>query len=144
MNAQELTTGNVVGVTHDKWGDMPAIVTSINIEGDLSLRLLGVPRAYEEYKCVLTEVFPIRITEKILLHNGFILPEHKEFYVLHRINNGDNAIRLTKGIDSWTAEFFVSHPEEVMLTPTIKNINYLHELQNAFKLTAGQDLPLKI
>ena len=72
MEPQELTTGNVVGVTHDKWGGMPAIVTSINIEGDLSLRLLGVPRAYEEYKCVLTEVFPVRISEKFLLRNGFI------------------------------------------------------------------------
>lgn len=144
MNAQELTKGNVVGVTHDKWGDIPAIVASINIEGDLSLRLLGVPRAYEEYKCVLTEVFPIRISEKFLLRNGFILPEHKEFYVLHRINNRDNAIRLTKSTDSWTAELFVSHPEYVMLAHTIKNINYVHELQNAFKLTAGQDLSLKI
>lgn len=115
MNAQELTTGNVVGVTHDKWGDMPAIVTSIN-----------------------------SISEKFLLRNGFILPEHKEFYVLHRINNGDNAIRLTKNTDSWTAELFVSHPKYVMLTHTIKNISYAHELQNAFKLTAGQELSLKI
>lgn len=92
----------------------------------------------------LCEVEPIPITEEWLTKIGFILPEHKEFYVMCRINGEDNSIRLTKYFNLWNAEIFASHPEVVMLEHTIKGLRFVHELQNAYCLVTGKELEIKL
>lgn len=92
----------------------------------------------------LYEIEPIPITEELLTKIGFILPEHKEFYVMCRINGKDNSIRLTRYFNLWNAEIFASHPEVVMLEHTIKGLRFLHELQNAYYLVTGKELEIKI
>ena len=92
----------------------------------------------------LCEIEPIPITEEWLTKIGFILPEHKEFYAICRINGKDNGIRLTRYFNLWNAEIFASHPEVVMLEHTIKGLRFVHELQNAYQLVTGKDLEIKI
>lgn len=92
----------------------------------------------------LWEVEPIPITEEWLTKIGFILPEHKEFYVMCRINGKDNSIRLTRYFNLWNAEIFASHPEVVMLEHTIKGLRFVHDLQNAYQLITGKELEIKI
>lgn len=92
----------------------------------------------------LCEIEPIPITEEWLTTIGFILPEHKEFYVMCRINGKDNSIRLTRYFNLWNAEIFVSHPEVVMLEHTIKGLRFVHELQNAYYLATGKELEIKL
>lgn len=92
----------------------------------------------------LCEIEPIPITEEWLTEIGFILPEHKEFYVMCRINGKDNSIRLTRYFNLWNAEIFASHPEVVMLEHTIKGLRFVHELQNAYYLVAGKEMEIKL
>jgi hypothetical protein len=92
----------------------------------------------------LCEIEPIPITEELLLKTGFLLPEHKEFYVMCRINGKDNSIRLTRYFNLWNAEIFASHPEVVMLEHTIKGLRFVHELQNAYYLVTGKELEIKL
>ena len=92
----------------------------------------------------LCEIEPIPITEELLTKIGFILPEHKEFYIMCCINGKDNSIRLTKYFNLWNAEIFASHPEVVMLECTILGLRFVHELQNAYYLITGKELEIKI
>lgn len=92
----------------------------------------------------LCEIEPIPITEEFLTKIGIILPGHKEFYVMCRINGKNNSIRLTRYFNLWNAEIFVSHPEVIMLEHTIKGLRFVHELQNAYYLVDGKELEIKI
>ena len=92
----------------------------------------------------LCEIEPIPITEELLTKIGFILPEHKEFYVMCRINGKDNGIRLTKYFTFYNVEIFAEHPEVVMLEHTIKGLRFVHELQNAYYLVPGKELEIKL
>ena len=92
----------------------------------------------------LCEIEPIPITEELLTKIGFILPEHKEFYAMCRINGKDNGIRLTKYFTSYNVEIFAEHPDFVLLEHTIKDIRYVHDLQNAYYLAAGKELEMKV
>ena len=92
----------------------------------------------------LCEIEPIPITEELLTKIGFILPGHKEFYVMCRINGKDNSIRLTRYFNLWNAEIFASHPEVVMLEHIIKGLRFVHELQNAYYLVTGKKLEVKV
>ena len=92
----------------------------------------------------LCEIEPIPITEEWLTKIGFILPEHKEFYVMCCINGKDNSIRLTRYFNLWNAEIFASHPEVVMFECTILGLRFVYELQNAYYLVAGKELDIKL
>lgn len=92
----------------------------------------------------LCEVEPIPITEELLLKVGFLLPEHKEFYALLNINGRDEAIRITKYFTSYNVEIFAEHPDFVLLEHTIKDIRYVHDLQNVYQLVTKEELTLQL
>lgn len=92
----------------------------------------------------LCEIGPIPITEEWLTKIGFILPEHKEFYIMCCVNGKDNSIRLTRYFNLWNVEIFASHPEVVMLECTILGLRFVHELQNAYYLVTGKELEIKL
>ena len=92
----------------------------------------------------LCEIEPIPIIEELLTKIGFILPEHKEFYIMCCINGKDNSIRLTRYFNLWNAEIFASHPEVVMLECRILGLRFVHELQNAYCLVTGKELEIKL
>lgn len=92
----------------------------------------------------LFEIEPIPITEELLLKIGFLLPEHKEFYTLLNINGRDEAIRLTKYFTSYDVEIFAEHPYFVLLEHTIRDIRYVHDLQNAYQLATKEELTLQL
>ena len=92
----------------------------------------------------LCEIEPIPITEELLTKIGFILPEHKEFYVMCRIYGKDISIRITKYFTSYNVEIFAEHPDFVLLEHTIKDIRYVHDLQNAYQLATKGELTLQL
>jgi hypothetical protein len=136
MTPQELSIGNLVCYN----GKV------VKVE-QITKRKIGyhtIPNETRMNYARLCEVEPIPITEELLTKIGFILPEHKEFYVMCRINGKDNSIRLTKYFNLWNAEIFASHPEVVMLECTILGLRFVHELQNAYYLITGKELEIKI
>ena len=61
----------------------------------ITKKKIGYHRHKGETRMNYARLFEIPITEELLLKIGFIL-EHKEFYVMCRINGKDNSIRLTR------------------------------------------------
>ena len=144
MKQTELRIGNIVKIDDEYLGPIEGKVTSLNDKGEVEL-LLSVNKGHIRYfVCGSDDIFPIPITEEWLTKIGFILPEHKEFYVMCRINGKDNSIRLTRYFNLWNAEIFASHPEVVMLEHTIKGLRFVHELQNAYQLVTGKELEIKL
>lgn len=144
MEVQELRVGNIVKIDDEYLGPIEGKVTSLNEKAEVEL-LLSVNKGNIRYfRCGADDIFPISITEELLTKIGFILPEHKEFYVMFSINGKDNSIRLTRYFNLWNAKIFASHPEVVMLEHTIKGLRFVHELQNAYYLVTGKELEIKI
>ena len=71
----------------------------------ITKKKIGYHRHKGETRMNYARLFEIPITEELLLKIGFIL-EHKEFYVMCRINGKDNSIRLTRYFNLWNAEIF--------------------------------------
>ena len=144
MKPTELRIGNIVKIDDEYLGPIEGKVTSLKESGEVEL-LLSVSKGNGRYfVCGSDDIFPIPITEEWLTKIGFILPEHKEFYVMCRINGKDNSIRLTRYLNLWNVEIFASHPEVVMLECTIFGLRFVHELQNAYYLVTGKELEIKV
>lgn len=135
MKPQELSIGNLVCYN----GKV------VKVE-QVTKHKIGYPKPNETRMnyARLCEIEPIPITEELLTKIGFILPEHKEFYIMCCINGKDNSIRLTRYFNLWNAEILASHPEVVMLEHTIKGLRFVHELQNAYCLVTGKELEIKL
>lgn len=135
MKPQELRVGNVVEVNHYEYGDMYASVTSINDAGDLCLHLLDERYTKEEYECTMNEVYPIPITEDILLKNGFQKCLHtSNRYDLYKEGVFVTLFTCTKG-ESWllSVKTFPSSIE-------FHGAKYINEIQNALQLITNKEL----
>lgn len=135
MKAIELKIGNIIGLVHEYFGDMPAVVKSINECGDLCLRCLGETCTDEEYECTMNEVYPIPITEDILLKNGFQKCLHtSNRYDLYKEGVFVTLFTCTKG-ESWllSVKTFPSSIE-------FHGAKYINEIQNAFQLITNKEL----
>ncbi len=151
MEAKELRVGNIISVTHEEYGDMLAAITSINDCGDLCLRCLGETCTDEEYECTMNEVYPITLTDDILVKLGFAERKlnsieqvyynrqygcvgrlvFKDYYTLihidkHSVLNSD-------------------HVETVFMNEMcLQGRIELHTLQNIWYLLTGEELEIKL
>lgn len=144
MKPTELRIGNLVKIDDEYLGPIEGKVTSVNQEGEVTLELSDEEKIGRYFNCDTDDIYPIPITEELLLKIGFLLPEHKEFYILLNINGKDEAIRLTKYFTSYNVEIFAEHPDYVLLEHTIKDIRYVHDLQNAYQLVTKKELTLQL
>ena len=131
MKPQELRIGNIVEVNHYEYGDMFASVISINDVGDLCLHLLDERFTKEEYECTMNEVTPIRITDELLLKNGFEQCGYMFKTLFIEMYEVENGWHLHIDNDKF----------ETAIALTIK---HLHHLQNAYYLVTGNELEIKL
>lgn len=137
MKPTELRIGNIIGVTHEEWGDIPAVVTSINEQGDLCLRCLGEIYTNEEYECTLSEVYPIPIREGLLLKSGFQKCVHtSNRYDLYKDGFLITLFTCTKG-ETWLLSI-KSFPSSF----EFHGAKYINDLQNTFHLIANKELQI--
>lgn len=139
MKAIELKIGNIIGLVHEYFGDMPAVVKSINECGDLCLRCLGETCTDEEYECTMNEVYPIPITEKLLTKR--IGGDKVTYFISH----GNSMLTFKKLDDAlWDVLIQVSLPNYREIRQYVYNIQYIHQLQNAYYLATGKELEIKL
>lgn len=148
MTIEELRIGNTIGVTHYEYGDMPSVITSINDCGDLCLNCLGELNTNEEYECTLNEVYPIPITEELLVKNGFELIKKTTIKnVRLPIKIIDRYVYIRE-VDDINIEFdesrlFINND---LFTQALlfEDVKYIHEIQNAYQLLTNKELKIEL
>lgn len=135
MKPTELRVGNIISLIHEEWGDMPAVITSINDCGDLCLRCLGETNTDEEYECTMNEVYPIPITKEILLKNGFYDNGKAQFYYPLKDKGRITIMCATDDYKSWLVMVDSMRYEKFISTDASNhNAQYVHELQNVIQM----------
>ena len=84
------------------------------------------------------DVFPMPLTEELLLRNGFIKRQQDAFDI-YETEDENVFIKTIQGIN----EYFVSVNLEDLCIVEHNSIQYVHELQNIFTLT-GLDFDFKV
>ncbi len=147
MKPTELRVGNIISVTHEEYGDMLAAITSINDCGDLCLCCLGETYTNEEYECTMNEVYPIPITEELLLKNGF--KKGRNGYFIYLEYNDELNIRFSPNYTFIEYANLFHCPEDVTETNYSSSLEFpntlhLHTLQNIWHLLTGKELEIKL
>lgn len=148
MTIEELRIGNTIGVTHYEYGDMPSVITSINDCGDLCLNCLGELNTNEEYECTLNEVYPIPITEEMLVKNGFELIKKSAIKDMKLPMKIIDRLVYIRKVDDMNIELdgsrlFINNG---LFTKSLlfNDVKYIHEIQNAYQLFANKELKIEL
>lgn len=151
MKPTELRVGNIICLMHEEWGDMPAVITSINDCGDLCLRCLGETNTDEEYECTMNEVYPVTLTDNILVKLGFVKWElnsieqvyyNRQYRCVGRLVFKDYCTLIN--IDKHTI-LNNEHAETVFMNEMcLQGRIHLHTLQNIWHLLTGEELEIKL
>lgn len=151
MEVKELRVGNIVEVNHFEYGDMYASVTSINDVGDLCLHLLDERFTKEEYECTMNEVYPITLTDNILVKLGFVERElnsieqvyyNRQYGCVGRLVFKDYCTLIN--IDKHTV--LNNEPVETvfMNEMCLEGRIHIHTLQNIWHLLTGKELEIEL
>lgn len=131
MKPQELRIGNIVKIDDEYLGPIEGKVTSLKESGEVEL-LLSVSKGNGRYfVCGSDDIFPIPITDELLLKNGFKQCGYifKALFIeMYEVSNG------------WYPHF----DNDRLETTIALTIKYIHQLQNAYYLVTGNGLEIKI
>lgn len=137
MEAQELRIGNIVKIDDEYLGPIEGKVTSLNEKAEVEL-LLSVNKGNLGYcRCGSDDIFPIPITEELLLKIGF------------KKENEHIAVKPDKNClvhfpnHFITGEYFVIAFARLPGMLSTIPIKHLHQLQNAYYLVTGEELEIK-
>ena len=147
MDIKELRIGNIVKIDDEYLGPIEGKVTSLNEKAEVELLLSVNKGNIRNFRCGSDDIFPIPITEELLLKNGFKKPKEdvfvvKDFCTLLRVTfyPKETAFELDKH------SFFPSDIIETIQSSVIvlNNPIYVHTLQNIWYLLTGKELEIKL
>lgn len=131
MDIKELRIGNIVKIDDERLGPIEGKVTSLNEKAEVEL-LLSVNKGNGRYfVCGADDIFPIPITDELLLENGF----EQCGYIFKTL-----FIEMYEVANGWHLHID-NERFETALSMTIK---YLHQLQNAYYLATGKEFEIKL
>lgn len=87
----------------------------------------------------LHEMQPIEITEEFFKKNGFILQEDLDYYGNYFMSE-DMRIEVYESTNGW----MVHIDDKAYCTAFDKCLKYVHELQNAYYVSTGEELEIKL
>lgn len=128
MDIKELRIGNIVKIDDEYLGPIEGKVTSLKESGEAEL-LLSVSKGNGRYfRCGADDIFPIPITEELLLNNGF--DRWGEIFY-------KDGFECARDGDKWCMscncfEYYLAR------------LNGIHQLQNAYYLVTGKELEIKV
>lgn len=126
INITELRVGNVVA--HVPYGNKEGTLVTIN-------GLLGMQAYFSKYtneSAMLHNLKGIPITGELLLYCGFKLTDKEEYEI--------GSFRLYISLFDYTTQcgkFFLANSHAIGMT-------YLHQLQNLYFATTGEELKIKL
>ena len=147
MTAKELRIGNVVKIDDEYLGPIEGKVTSVNESGVVEL-LLSVSKGNGRYfVCGSDDIFPIPITEELLLKIGF--KKKRDGYLHYSDHNDEFSIKFDLGYAFIEYANLCFNPEDVTETNygsslEFPNTLHLHTLQNIWYLLTGQELNIEL
>lgn len=141
MDIKELRIGNIVKIDDENLGPIEGKVTLVN-EREVVELLLSISKGNGRYfVCGSDDIFPIPITEELLLKIGFERNNDMSPYILD-LDKG-RRVYMFKTTYGWILQYVrygVGYDETVS-----KNIvMFVHQLQNAYYLVTGKELEIKL
>lgn len=91
------------------------------------------------FKVDITDVRPIPLTEEFFKRNGFILQEDLDYYDNYFVSE-DMRIDVYESSNGW----LVHIDDNECCTTFSKCLKYVHELQNAYYVSTGKELEIKL
>ena len=141
MKPQELRIGNIVKIDDEYLGPIEGKVTSLNEKAEVEL-LLSVNKGNIRYfHCGSDDIFPIPITNELLLKIGFKKDVDENSLYRYAIDNCLFEIRLW---DSGTLIKLENYCEDCVRKVHLPKTPNLHQLQNAYYLLTGEELEIKL
>ena len=147
MNIKELRIGNVVKIDDEYLGPIEGKVTSLNEKAEVELLLLENKGNIRYFRCGSDDIFPIPITEELLLKIGF--KGDRNGYFSHKEFNDELSIRFSQIYTFIEYANLYFNPEDVTETNygssfEFPNTLHLHTLQNIWHLLTGKELEIKL
>jgi hypothetical protein len=87
----------------------------------------------------LDEMQPIELTEEFFKKNGFILTEDLDYYGKY-FRSEDMRIEVYESSHGWVVHI----DDKECSTAFAKCLKYVHELQNAYYISTGEELEIKL
>lgn len=137
MEVKELRIGNIVKIDDEYLGPIEGKVTSLNEKAEVEL-LLSVNKGNIKYfRCGADDIFPMPITEELLLKIGFKKDVDANNLYRYAIDNCLFEIRLW---DSGTLIKLENYSEDCVRKVHLPKTPNVHQLQNAYYLLTGKEL----
>ena len=146
MNVEEVNIGNILRCTGPLCGEVEVAVDGVQASGKLRAHCVSAPGVCEmcRFHKYAQNFAAVAITSDILAASGFVYSERNGFFVMLRVGDRDNSIRVTPHGDLYDVEVFALHPQLVMTENFIKGVRFVHQLQNAYALATGGKLEIKL
>lgn len=122
MKRQDLMLDNIVYAGNDYRNYMRIV----NLGEDYAYLDLYQEEGLDVFEAVYEDMTPVPLTSDILNINGFVYNSFKKTYTLRDLN-----------IESREGSFYIS------IGGKEKNLRYLHELQNIFRLLGEESLKIR-
>lgn len=120
----ELRLGNYILATSQ--------LRKVNQIGDLYVEVFDeISDGPSRMRHSLSDIFPVPLSEDVLLHCGFVYRDHFKFW---QLISGEKETRSEMDIDN---DFNVI---DFMRRPVVKTLTSLHQLQNIFFSLKGREL----
>lgn len=147
MDIKELRVGNIVKIDDEYLGPIEGKVKSMNELGVVEL-LLSISEGYDRwFVCGAEDIFPIPITDELLLKIGF--KKGRNGYFNYRDYDDKLSIRFSENytLIEYTNQYF--NPEDIPETNYSSSLEFpntlhLHTLQNIWHLLTGEELEIKL
>ena len=141
MKPKELRIGNIVKIDDEYLGPIEGKVKSVNELGVVEL-LLSISKGNDRwFLCGAEDIFPIPITEELLLKIGFEKDVDANSLYRYAIDNCLFEIRL------WESGTFIkleNYCEDCVRKVHLPKTPNLHQLQNAYYMVTGKELEIKL
>lgn len=147
MKLQELRIGNIVKLDDEYLGSIEGKVTSLNEEAEVELLLSANKGNIIHFRCGADDIFPIPITEELLLKIGF--KKKRDGYLHYSDHNDEFSIKFDLGYAFIEYANLCFNPEDVTETNygssfEFPNTLHLHTLQNIWHLLTGKELEIEL
>jgi hypothetical protein len=135
MKVNELRVGNTI-MCHCRGEYKPHTIKSIWYNDEEKLYYVELDNGFQ---CNVGGISPIPLTKEFFEKNGFILMESLDYYDNY-FTSEDMRIDVYESSKGW-----VVHIDNIEFsTAFCKRLKYVHELQNAYYVSTGKEMEIKL
>ena len=146
MKANELRIGNFILLGGNSFGTVVNITTETDEEPQVDFITIKIGGGYID--STINGFYPIKLTEEWLVRFGFEGKESDGFCIPIEIELGElqyeKYLALEGSIDGFYCDLVYKEDTIEEIRMILKDIGYVHQLQNLYFALTGEELTLKI